>query len=148
MGTVTVKARTIRADGVPMWQRATPHAMHPSSKGWTTGGLLHGLAAHHGGEIVHDLHVDDEHIPFVAVFRTGVFVIGHRADVERQRDVITRVFDLPVTIEAAVMDDLVALARVLVGTQTRPRPEMLTDQQVGRVAARLRLGGVVRILGA
>ena len=131
-----------------MWQRATPHALHPSSRGWTTGGLLHGLAAHHGGEIVHDLHLDDEHIPFVAVLRTGVFVVGHETDVERQRRLVARVFDLPVPIEAAVIADLVDLAAALVGTRERPRADVLTDQQVGRLAARLRLGGVVRILGA
>ena len=131
-----------------MWQRATPHALHPSSRGWTTGGLLHGLAAHHGGEIVHDLHLEDEHIPFVAVLRTGVFVVGHETDVERQRQLVARVFDLPVPIEAAVIADLVDLAAALVGTRERPRADVLTDQQVGRLAARLRLGGVVRILGA
>lgn len=122
--------------------------MHPSSRGWTTGGLLQGLAAHHGGEIVPDLHLDDEHIPFVAVLRTGVFVVGHAGEVERQRLVVTRVFDFPVSIEAAAMEDLVSLAGTLVGTQEQPRPDVLTDQQVGRLAARLRLGGVVRILGA
>ena len=131
-----------------MWQRTTHRAMHPSSRGWTAGGLLHGLAAHHGGEIVHDLHVDDEHIPFVAVLRTGVFVVGHENDVTRQRDRVAHVFDLPVEIEAVPMTDLVAVAQVLVGTPQQPRAEHLTDQQVGRLAARLRLGGVVRILGA
>ena len=127
-----------------MWQRT----MHPSSKEWTAGGLLHGLAAHHGGEIVHDLHLDEEHIPFVAVLRTGVFVVGQAKDVKRQRDRIARVFDLPVAIEAVPMTDLVAVAHALVGTPQEPRAEYLTDQQVGRLAARLRLGGVVRILGA
>ena len=130
-----------------MWQRSTP-SVHPSSRAWTAGGLLHGLAAHHGGEIVHDLHLDDEHIPFVAVLKTGVFVVGHENEVKRQRDIVARVFDLPVELEAVPMTDLVAVAHALVGTPQEPRAEYLTDQQVGRLAARLRLGGVVRILGA
>ena len=131
-----------------MWQRPTARSGHPSSRGWTAGGLLHGLAAHHGGEVVHDVHIDDEHIPFIAVLRTGVFVVGHEPDVRRQRDLVASVFDLPVEIEPVEMSDLVAVAGALVGTQGQPRVEVLTDQQVGRLAARLRLGRAVRILGA
>ena len=80
--------------------------------------------------------------------RTGVFVIGDPKDVARQRNCVATVFDLPVPVHAVAVGNLAGLARHLVGTASDPRPQVLNDQQVGRIAARLRLGGRVRILGA
>lgn len=125
-----------------------PFSPRPSghAPGWL-GEVLQRITAPHGGELVPDVQVGDVHVDWVAVLPTGVFVVGPAGPrLSRQRAALAST--LGVRVEAVSAEDPASLRRILLGSTRSPRPRLLDDSAVGRMAARIRLGGVVRIIGA